>query len=75
LGLKTASEFSTPIERSFNHLTIGYPKDVDMVIIESCGNTRDMSQIFFGSTAEKVLRFITPPVLCIPPESEYRTGR
>jgi nucleotide-binding universal stress UspA family protein len=49
--------------------------DVDMIIIGSCGNTGDMSQIFFGSTAEKVLRFITPPVLCVPPESEYRTGR
>ena len=46
--------------------------DVDMIIIGSCGKTGDMSQIFFGSTAEKVLRFITRPVLCIPPESEYR---
>ncbi len=46
--------------------------DVDMIIIGSCGKTGDMSQIFFGSTAEKVLRFITRPVLCVPPESEYR---
>lgn len=45
---------------------------VDMVIIGSCGKTGDMSQIFFGSTTEKVLRFITRPVLCVPPESEYR---
>lgn len=50
-------------------------KNVDMIIIGSCGNTGGMSQIFFGSTAEKVLRFITRPVLCIPPESEYRMGR
>jgi nucleotide-binding universal stress UspA family protein len=49
--------------------------DVDMVIIGSCGNTGDMSQIFFCSTEEKGLRFITRPVLCVPPESEYRMGR
>lgn len=46
--------------------------DVDMIIIGICGKTGDMSQIFFGSTAEKILRFITRPVLCIPPESDYR---
>jgi nucleotide-binding universal stress UspA family protein len=48
--------------------------NVDMIIIGSCGKTGDMSQIFFGSTTEKVLRFITRPVLCVPPESEYRRG-
>jgi nucleotide-binding universal stress UspA family protein len=48
--------------------------DVDIIIIGSCSKTGGMSQIFFGSTAEKVLRFITRPVLCIPPESEYRTA-
>jgi len=48
--------------------------NVDMVIIGSCGKTGDMSQIFFGSTTEKVLRFITRPVLCVPPDSEYRMG-
>ena len=46
--------------------------NVDMIIIGSCGKTGDMEQIFFGSTTEKVLRFITRPVLCVPPESEYR---
>lgn len=49
--------------------------NVDMVIIGSCGKTGDMNRIFFGSTTEKVLRFITRPVLCVPPESEYRMGR
>ena len=49
--------------------------NVDMVIIGSCGKTGDMSHIFFGSTTEKVLRFITRPVLCVPPASEYRMGR
>ena len=48
--------------------------DVDMIIIGSCGKTGGMSQIFFGSTAEKILRFITRPVLCIPPESDYRVA-
>lgn len=48
--------------------------DVNMIIIGSCGKTGDMSQIFFGSTAEKVLRFITRPVLCIPPDSDYRVA-
>ncbi len=47
-------------------------KNVDMIIIGSCGKTGDMEKIFFGSTTEKVLRFITRPVLCVPPESEYR---
>ena len=46
--------------------------DADMIIIGSCGNTGDMNNIFFGSTAEKVLRFITRPVLCVPPASDYR---
>jgi nucleotide-binding universal stress UspA family protein len=46
--------------------------NVDMVIIGSCGKTGDMGSIFFGGTTEKVLRFITRPVLCVPPKSEYR---
>jgi Universal stress protein family len=48
--------------------------NVDMIIIGICGKTGDMSQILFGSTAEKILRFITRPVLCIPSESDYRTA-
>ena len=48
--------------------------NVDMIIIGSCGKIGDMEQIFFGSTTEKVLRFITRPVLCVPPESEYQMG-
>jgi hypothetical protein len=31
----------------------------------------DSEAIFFGGTAEKVLRFISRPVLCVPP-SESR---
>lgn len=42
--------------------------DAEMIIIGSRGKADDMEAIFFGSTAEKVLRFITKPVLCVPPE-------
>lgn len=43
--------------------------DVEMIIMGSKGNSDDMKAIFFGSTTERVLRFIKRPVLCIPPES------
>jgi nucleotide-binding universal stress UspA family protein len=46
--------------------------DAEMIILGSCGKARDMNTIFFGTTTEKVLRFITRPVLCVPPETEYR---
>ena len=46
-------------------------KDVEMIIMGSKGNSEDMKAIFFGSTTERVLRFIKRPVLCIPPESSY----
>jgi len=45
--------------------------NAEMIIIGSCGTGGDMKKIFFGSTAEKVLRFIVRPVLCIPPDTEY----
>lgn len=41
--------------------------EAEMIVIGSCGSVSDMNSIFFGSTAEKVLRFITRPVLCVPP--------
>ena len=44
---------------------------VEMIIMGSKGNSEDMKAIFFGSTTERVLRFIKKPVLCIPPESSY----
>ena len=43
----------------------------EMIIIGSQGRSGDMKSIFFGSTAERVLRFIAKPVLCVPPEMEY----
>ncbi len=49
--------------------------DAEMIIIGSQGKSEDMKSIFFGSTAERVLRFIAKPVLCIPPETEYRMRR
>lgn len=45
--------------------------DVDMIIMGSKGNSNDMKAIFFGSTTERVLRFIKRPVLCVPPEWDY----
>jgi nucleotide-binding universal stress UspA family protein len=47
-------------------------KDVEMIIMGSKGNSDDMRAIFFGSTTERVLRFIKRPVLCIPPECDYK---
>lgn len=44
----------------------------ELIVIGSCGRAGDTGRIFFGTTAEKVLRFITYPVLCIPPNSEYK---
>ena len=38
----------------------------EMIVIGSRGHAGDMNNIFFGSTSEKILRFITRPVLCVP---------
>ena len=46
--------------------------DVEMIIMGSKGNSDDMKTIFFGSTTERVLRFIKRPVLCIPPGSNHK---
>lgn len=48
--------------------------NVDMVVMGSCGMVGDTESIFFGGTAEKVLRFISRPVLCVPPPSDERKG-
>jgi nucleotide-binding universal stress UspA family protein len=47
----------------------------DMTVIDSKGKSGDMKTIFFGSTFERVLRFITRPVLCVPPEMDYRVAK
>jgi nucleotide-binding universal stress UspA family protein len=46
--------------------------NAEMIVMGSKGNSNDMRGIFFGSTTERVLRFIKRPVLCVPPESDYR---
>jgi len=47
--------------------------DVDMIVIGSQGNSGNMKTIFFGSTAERILRFIKRPVLCVPPEEGHQS--
>ncbi len=46
--------------------------DVDFVVIGSCGMAGDPEAIFFGGTTERVMRFITRPVFCIPPNGEKK---
>lgn len=43
----------------------------EMIVMGSRGKAGDINTIFFGSTTEKVLRFITRPVLCVPPAAEH----
>jgi nucleotide-binding universal stress UspA family protein len=46
--------------------------EVDMVIMGNRGNSGDMQTIFFGSTTERVLRFMSRPVLCVPIEENRK---
>lgn len=46
--------------------------NADMIVMGNRGNSGDMESIFFKSTAEKVLRFIKRPVICIPLEGDYK---
>jgi nucleotide-binding universal stress UspA family protein len=40
----------------------------DLIVVGGVGTSRDrMAEIFFGSTAEKVVRLMPCPVLCVPP--------
>ena len=45
---------------------------VDMVIMGNRGNSGDMQTIFFGSTTERVLRFMSRPVLCVPTKEDRK---
>jgi len=47
-------------------------KDVNIVIMGKHGTSGDMKTIFFGSTTERVLRFIKKPVLCVPIEEDRK---
>lgn len=40
----------------------------DLIILGSCGGAVDLDRLFFGSTAEKVIRLLPCPVLCLPPK-------
>lgn len=42
--------------------------NADIVIIGSCGMAGNPENIFFGGTAEKVMRFTKRPVFCVPPD-------
>ena len=44
--------------------------DADIIVMGIRGNSGDIESIFFKSTAEKVLRFIRRPVICIPLEGD-----
>jgi len=44
-------------------------RDAEMIVMGSRGHSDDRKAIFFGSTTERVLRFITRPVLCVPFEA------
>ena len=46
-------------------------KDVDIVIMGTRGTSGDIKRTFFGSTTERVLRFIKRPVLCVPIEEDH----
>lgn len=47
-------------------------RGADMVVMGCSGNSGDMESIFFGSTTERVLRFIKRPVLCIPENEDNK---
>jgi nucleotide-binding universal stress UspA family protein len=44
----------------------------DLIIMGNRGNSGDMQTIFFGSTTERVLRFMKRPVLCVPVEEDRK---
>ena len=39
----------------------------NLIVLGSCGGTVELDRLFFGSTAEKVVRVLPCPVLCVPP--------
>ena len=40
----------------------------DLIVLGGCGGTVDLDRLFFGSTAEKIVRLLPCPVLIVPPE-------
>ena len=43
---------------------------VDLIVMGSRGMAGNPDALFVGGTAEKVMRFISRPILCIPPSPE-----
>jgi len=41
--------------------------DSDFIVIGSSGMAGDLEAVFFGGTAERIMRFISRPVFCFPP--------
>ncbi len=41
--------------------------NADLIVLGTCGMAVDLNRLFFGSTAEKVVRMLPCPVLCVPP--------
>jgi nucleotide-binding universal stress UspA family protein len=41
--------------------------NADVIVIGSCGMAGNAENIFFGGTAEKIMRFTNRPILCVPP--------
>ncbi len=39
----------------------------DLIVLGGCGGTAELDRLFFGSTAEKVVRLLPCAVLCVPP--------
>jgi nucleotide-binding universal stress UspA family protein len=46
--------------------------DIDIIVMGSCGMAGDLDAIFFGGTAERLMRFITKPVFCVPPNGKKK---
>ena len=51
---------------------VAIEKNVDIVVMGNRGTSGNMKTIFFGSTTERVLRFMKRPVLCVPIEEDRK---
>ena len=60
----TAGEPCTEINRQ------AVDHNADIIVMGSRGMAGGMENIFFGSTTERVLRFIKRPILCVPPDEK-----